>query len=93
MIRQRHARMARSPILIAIAVTFRDGLRFAADANGAFGDAVTHYQNRFPEKSMASAEANVALLIAEARDEFGPWLVCQSAHGGQLPLPLARLPA
>ena len=85
--------MARPSILIAIAVTFRDGLRFAPDASGAFGDAVTHYQNRFPEKSMASAEANVALLIAEARDEFGPWLVFQSGHDGQLPWPLGALPS
>ncbi len=93
MIRQRYARMARSSTLIAIAVTFRDGLRFAPDAIGAFGDAVTLYQNKHPEKSMAAAEANVALLIAEARDEFGPWLVCQSGFGDQQPLPLCSSPA
>ena len=62
MIRRRRPRSARSSTLIAIAVTFRDGLRFAPDAIGAFGDAVTLYQNKYPEKSMAAAQANVALF-------------------------------
>jgi len=92
-IRQMHARPARSPTLIAIAVTFRDGLRFAPGTAGAFGDAVALYQNKYPEKSTASAEANVALLIAEARDEFGPWLVCQSGRGDRQRLRLGAAPA
>jgi len=88
-----YARPTRSSTLIAVAVTFRDGLRFAPDSAVAFGDALALYQNKYPEKSAASAKANVALLIAEARDEFGPWLVCQSGPGSRAALRLHRAPA
>ncbi len=65
---------SRSPTLIAIAVAFRDGLRDTGDQAAAFDSALRTYRSRHADRPAARAEEAVALLIAQAGEEFGPWL-------------------
>lgn len=65
---------SRSSTLIAIAVAFRDGLRDTGDQAAAFDSAVLAYRGRHAGRSAAQAGEAVALLIAEASEDFGPWL-------------------
>ncbi len=64
----------RNPTMIAVAVSFRDGLRHVGNQRQAFTAALNVYRDMHPEEPVSEAQEKVAVLIAQAGEEFGPWL-------------------